>query len=204
MTWLSRRRQEVARVNEWCPDEKYTTTPIIAIDGERQTCKTEMVIERMVRHASEGMRVAYASQTLAHAMHTMARVDARQEPDVVKVHRTHGRECIEFASGGKIRFVSAGKLSPRGLVLDVLVWDDVDKPISTEWMCTLAASPGPLIYKVTANEEHRAKQALLAKLRPPAAGIDDIEQARASAAEALLAYINDPEVTQLFSALESV
>jgi hypothetical protein len=200
MTWLARRRKEVARVNEWCPDEKYTTTPIIAIDGERQTCKTEMVIERMVRHAREGVRVAYVGHNLKHAINTMHRIDARQEPDVAKVRRTHGCERIEFASGGVIHFKS--KDGGRGLVLDVLVWDDVDKPISSDWMCTLVASPGPLIYKITANEEYRAKRALIAKLRDCVTGINDIEQARASAAYALLEYINDPEVTRLCAALD--
>lgn len=202
MNWLSERRANVRKCGTEFPDE-FTEVPTIMLGGERQTGKTEMVIERMVRHAREGMRVAYVSQTLKYAMNTMYRIDARQEPDVVKVYRTHGRERIEFTSGGVIRFLAASKDGPRGLMLDVLVWDDVDKPLPAEWIYTLTASPGPLIYKVTANEEHRAKQALVAKLRDCVTGINDIGQARVSAAYALLAYVNDPEVTRLCAALNS-
>ncbi|WPH57621.1 hypothetical protein [Mycobacterium phage WXIN] len=116
---------------------------VITITGERQTGKTEMVIDRMVRHAREGMKVAYIGQTLVYAQHVQARIENRDEAGVVKSYRANGAQRITFSSGGSIRFLSAGKDSLRGFDLDALVWDDVQKPISDD-----ARIASKLIYHI--------------------------------------------------------
>ena len=122
-------------------------TATITISGRRQTGKTEAVIDHMVRHAREGGRVAYVGDTLRSAIDVQRRIEHRDEPGMIKSYRANGNERILFESGGEIRFLSAGRDSGRGLSLDVLVWDNVNKPVSPTMECTLTASADPRIYR---------------------------------------------------------
>lgn len=151
MTWLSKRAEFARkyRIQGFMDRDPITETPIITIHGERQTGKTEMLIDRLVRHAQDGMRIAYVGRTLKSAVDVQRRMEALDIPGAV-FRRGHGCESVRFASGGVIRFLAAGRDSGRGLCIDVLAWDDVGKLIPAEWMRTLAASPGPLAYRVVA------------------------------------------------------
>lgn len=104
----------------------------------------------MVRHAQEGLKVAYIGHTLNCARDVQRRVEDRGA--FAKTYRGHGQESIHYDSGGSIHFLSAGKNSARGFVLDVLVWDDVQKPLPHEALYALAASPRGVAYVITAEE----------------------------------------------------
>lgn len=140
MSWLDNRNNAAQRESAALSAVSITANPVITIAGERQTGKTEMIIDRMVRHAQDGMRVAYVGPTMACARETQSRAESRGG----KSRRRNGEERIDYASGGSILFLSAGSL--RGLVLDALVWDDVQKPISED-----AYIASKLIYHITAE-----------------------------------------------------
>lgn len=144
-TWLDQRRDHVKRFrNEYELPERVTENPVIRITGERQSGKTEMVLDRMVRHASEGMKVAYVSATLNIALNTFARLEDLQYMGITKFYRGNGNVHADFESGGSIWFVSKDGGSFRGRYFDVVVWDDVQKPIHPDVF--VAAK---LIYEVT-------------------------------------------------------
>lgn len=119
----------------------------ITISGRRQSGKTEAVIDHMVRHAREGRRVAYVGDTLRSAIDVQRRIEHRDEPGVTRSYRANGNERIVFESGGEIRFLSSGRDSGRGLMLDVLAWDNVSKPITPAMECALTASADPRVYR---------------------------------------------------------
>lgn len=129
--YLDGRGDWIARHNELMRSEfdKLTEVPVITISGERMAGKTEMLIDRMVRHAHEGLTVAYVSHTLRCAANTQGRIMNRLDPEVIKAHRSNGNMQIRYASGGKILFLSSGPHGFRGLQLDAVVWDDVSKPV---------------------------------------------------------------------------
>lgn len=124
---------------------------MITISGERQTGKTELAIDAMVRHAKEGLKVAYVGQALTCSANTQRRILDRDDSTVTKAYRHNGNMLIKYASGGSIRFLSAGKDSLRGLCLDILVWDDVQKAIPEDAYPALCASSQGLIYRIVAE-----------------------------------------------------
>lgn len=128
MNWLDSRRDFACRNADhpvFC--DELSVTPTVVISGERQTGKTEMVIDRMVRHARDGVSVAYAGFNLPCSIEVFRRIEQRQDSDVVRYRRTHGSESVSYESGGSIRFVSPGRAAVVGA--DVLVLDDVRAPV---------------------------------------------------------------------------
>lgn len=124
----------------------------ITVRGKRQTGKTQRVIDEMIKHAQEGLQVVYVTHTMRQAAQVHEDID-RRNPDGLKAsYRAHGAERVHFEGGGTIRFFAKTNTF-RGMNFDVLVWDDVQKPLPEDVGFCLSRSKAPRIYEITAIDE---------------------------------------------------
>lgn len=121
---------------------------LITVTGDRQTGKTQFLLEQMVRHAQEGMQVSYSAHTMRMAMDVFHRLEQLAPAGLTKLRRQHGCEAAEFSSGGRISFRAATHSSFRGVLLDVVALDEVDNSILDEARPAVCASALGVVYHV--------------------------------------------------------
>lgn len=123
--WLERRRRHAARVRKtW--NGSFSDTPPVTVIAERWTGKTEMVLDRALRHAQEGLQVIYCGATMRSAEEVFRRTLSRQ-PNAF-AYRAVGNVHLKFANGGALHFkaATAHNFDNRW---DVAIFDDV-KPVA--------------------------------------------------------------------------
>ncbi len=122
MSWLQRRRDSAARVRDTCGSQ-FADTPVVRVEGERQTGKTEMVLGRAIRHAQEGEQVVYCSGTMRTNENTFLRAVDLNPLSLEFVCRANGNLHLRFEGGGALHFkaATAGNFTDRW---DVAVFDD--------------------------------------------------------------------------------
>lgn len=127
--WLENRRKRVRQDMQHPallalhPGEHFSETPIVTISGERQTGKTEMVVDRVVRHANEGLSVIYVSGVFPSTENTFYRLEGSQ-PQGFTYRRAHGETAAISPSGGRIDFRACTQHNFLPDNWDVAVFDD--------------------------------------------------------------------------------
>ena len=87
------------------------------------------VAEGLLRDAAIGKRVlVFATCGRAREIFRQASALAANQTGVTRILRANGRECVEFANGGRLRFISTS-FAARGHEADVVYvegWNDLN------------------------------------------------------------------------------
>lgn len=121
---------------------------VITIEGDRQSGKTEMAIDVMIRRAQAGDSVAYVAREVVRS-ETHRRVEQRGGYELSS--RAHGNCRVTYPSGGRILFLSSQADSGRGLALDAVVMDGgtaENAKLVDAYAAAMAAATHPTFVKV--------------------------------------------------------